>query len=140
MAEKKSKGKSEEEKAHVVSSAKVVKKPARKRTKKEKVSPLIREIGVLLETGKYAFGSRKAIVDAMLGKAKLFIVAERMDKHLKEDLERYAKKSGVKLIPFKGNSLELGAVCGKAYPISVISVYDAGKSKLLEWKDAGDRA
>ena len=117
--------------------AKEVKKPARKRVKKERVSPLIKEINVMLETGKYSFGFRKAYKELFVGNPQAVIIAEGSRKDIKEDIEKYAEEGDIPLLRFKGNSLELGSVCGKSYPISVIIVKDVGKSRILEIAEKG---
>jgi large subunit ribosomal protein L30e len=40
--------------------------------------------------------------------------------------------SNVPLIQFEGNSMELGSVCGKPFPVSVLSVFEEGSSNILE--------
>ncbi len=111
---------------------KTTKRPARKRTKKEKVSPVVKEITVMIETGKYVLGYRRAYKEMLLGNSKIVIVANGSRKDIKEDLVKYAEEGKIPLIEFKGNSLELGSICGKSHPVSVIVVFDQGKSKLLD--------
>ncbi len=108
------------------------KKPARKRVKKDRVSPLIKEINIMLETGKYSFGARRAKRELLVGETKVVILADKSKKEVKEDITYYCKKGNIPLITFEGTSLELGSVCGRAHPVSVIVVFDEGKSKLVE--------
>lgn len=125
--------KEKEEKKPKKTDKQEIKPPARKREKKERVSPIIKEIGVVLETGKYDFGSRKAKIETLKGEVKLLILAKIMDKHTREDLLHYSELSEIPQIDFEGNSLELGSVCGKSYPISALIIYDTGKSKIMQY-------
>jgi large subunit ribosomal protein L30e len=106
----------------------------RRKTKKEKEKPLTAAIRLAVESGKVEFGSRKGIKNNLLGKAKLFVVAENTPSTIKESMVHYSEVSGIRLIQFEGTSLELGSVCGRPFPVSVLSVYDAGTSHILDLK------
>jgi len=53
------------------------------------------ELRMLLKTGKVALGSRKAIKAALLGKAKLIILAENAPEDIRNDVLRYEKLSNI---------------------------------------------
>ncbi len=108
------------------------KKFVRKRkTKKEREDPLVREIRLTVESGKVEFGFRKATKNALFGKVKLFVVAENTPKDMADDVKHYASLSNVPVIEFKGTSVQLGSICGKPFPITVLSVFDEGNSDIL---------
>ena len=90
------------------------------------------ELRMLLKTGKVALGSRKAIKAALLGKAKLIILAENAPEDIRNDVLRYAKLSNIPVYIYKGTSVELGALCGKPFMVSAITVYDPGDSNILD--------
>ncbi len=108
---------------------KVVKK---RKSKKEKEDLLAHAIRLAVETGNVEFGAKTGIKDSLLGKAKLIVVAANTPKELYEDLSYYSKLSLIPIITFEGTSLELGSICGKPYSVSVLSVYNAGNSNIME--------
>ena len=63
---------------------------------------------------------------------KLFIVANNALRDIKAKIESRSKTSNVPLIQFEGSSMELGSVCGKPFPVSVLSVFEEGSSNILE--------
>ncbi len=104
----------------------------RRKSKKEREDPLVREIRLTVESGKVEFGYRKGVKNALLGKAKLFVLAKNTPSDIKDDVERYAKLSNIPVLVFNGTTMELGSVCGKPFPISVLSIYDEGNSDILK--------
>ena len=104
----------------------------RKKSKKDKEHPLASAIRLAVESGKVEFGSRKSLKNSILGKAKLFVIASNLPSDVKEDVLKYSKASETPVIEFEGNNMELGSICGKPFSVSVLSVYDAGASNLLE--------
>jgi len=108
------------------------KRVVRRRKTKEKENPLISAIRLAVESGKTEFGARTGIMASLLGKAKIFVVASNTPAHIKDKIMEYSKKAGIPVIQFPGNTLELGSVCGKPFSVSVLSVYDAGNSTILE--------
>lgn len=84
------------------------------------------ELKRAIDTGKVYFGIRQARKALKKGEAKLFVVASNCP--YVEELE----KSGVKVIKFEGHGLQLGAIAGKPYNISVMTIVDPGESKILE--------
>jgi large subunit ribosomal protein L30e len=101
----------------------------RKREKKEKISPLEKEIRLLIESGKIGFGTRKGLASVLLGKAKGIIFASNIPKETVEDIMYYSSmEEGLAQLPFAGTSIELGKLCGKPYPVSVIAIYEFGET------------
>ncbi|MFH0737856.1 MAG: 50S ribosomal protein L30e [Candidatus Micrarchaeota archaeon] len=104
----------------------------RRKTKKERENPLTMAVRLAVESGKVEFGARTGIAASILGKAKLFVVANNTPQDTKTKIEGYAKTSKVPVIEFEGNTMELGSVCGKPFPVSVLSVYEEGSSSIME--------
>ena len=119
----------EEEKPAKKKKKKVVR---RRKTKKEKEKPLTAAIRLAVESGKIRFGARNSIKDSLLGKAKLFVVATNVPSQIRERVEHYSEVSGIPVVRFDGTTLELGSVCGKPFPVSVLSVQDPGTSPILD--------
>ncbi len=113
---------------------KKVKKLVRKRKKKTKVSPVEKEIRLLIETGKVLIGSRKGLRELLVGNPKAVIYASNIPEELINDIEYYADEGNITRLKFPGTSLELGKLCGKPFPVSLITVYDEGESNLSKLK------
>ena len=50
-----------------------------------------------------------------------------------QDISRFCKLSNIPVVVYEGTSMELGTVAGRPHPISVLSIYDAGNSGILEF-------
>ena len=104
----------------------------RRKTKKDRENPITSALRLTVETGKVEFGSRTGLVASLLGKAKLFVVADNTPVDVRTKVTAYAEKSKIPVIVFEGTTMELGSVCGRPFPISVLSVYDAGTSNIMK--------
>jgi len=91
-----------------------------------------REIRRAVDTGKVAFGFKQSEKTLLSGKPELIVFCKNIQKPVKERLQEYATIAGVQCFVFEGNGLELGAVCGKPFVVSVLSILDLGKSNVLE--------
>ena len=102
----------------------------RRKTKKERENPLTMAVRLAVESGKVDFGGRAGIGSA--DNVRLFIVANNAPVGIREKIESRSKISNVPMIQFEGSSMELGSVCGKPFPVSVLSVFEEGSSNILE--------
>ena len=91
-----------------------------------------RSIRLAVDTGKVRLGSRDAVKAALNGEAKLIILAENCPDEAKGNIEHYSKMSGVPLYRYVGTSMDLGALCGKPFPIAALSILEAGNSDILD--------
>jgi large subunit ribosomal protein L30e len=119
----------EEEEAPKKKRKKVVR---RRKTRKERENPITTALRLTVESGKVEFGARTGMVAGLNGKAKLFVIAGNTPAQIKQKLTAAAETSKIPMIVFEGSSMELGAVCGKPFPVSVLSVYDAGTSNIMD--------
>nr|3LFO_A Chain A, 50S ribosomal protein L30e [Thermococcus celer] len=83
------------------------------------------------DTGKIVMGARKSIQYAKMGGAKLIIVARNARPDIKEDIEYYARLSGIPVYEFEGTSVELGTLLGRPHTVSALAVVDPGASAIL---------
>ncbi|ASA77104.1 MULTISPECIES: 50S ribosomal protein L30e [Thermococcus] len=83
------------------------------------------------ETGKIIMGAKKALQYAKMGGARMVIVAKNARPDIKEDIEYYAKLSGIPVYEFEGTSVELGTLLGRPHTVSALAVIDPGESKIL---------
>ncbi len=100
----------------------------RRKTTKEKEDPIISAIRLTVESGKVDFGARKGSKT----KAKLFVVADNTPGKIRDSVAKHAEGIKVPVIEFKGTTMQLGAVCGKPFPVSVLSVYEEGNSNIMK--------
>lgn len=104
----------------------------RRKTKKERENVLTAAVRLTVESGKVEFGARTGIAASILGKAKLFVVATNTPQEIRSKVEGFAKASKIPVIEFDGTTMELGSVCGRPFPVSVLSVYEEGSSNIME--------
>jgi ribosomal protein L30E len=84
------------------------------------------ELGRLKETGKFVLGERATAKLAKKGEIKAVIYAD--EPHLRA---RYQEiKTPKYSVPL--NSIQLGNIFGKPFPVSVIGVIDSGGSQFKE--------
>ena len=92
---------------------------------------LSKAIRLAVDTGKVDLGAQMTKRHALNGSSKLIILAKNCPAEVRNDITHYAQLSEVKLTEFTGTSLELGNVCGKPFPVSALSVLEAGNSDIL---------
>jgi len=92
-------------------------------------------IATTVKTGKVLFGANNAVKGIKLGRAKLVIVASNCPRSVMEDIKYYARFSDVPVIIYKGTSIDLGAVCGKPFMVSALTVREPGDSDILKLSD-----
>ena len=93
-------------------------------------------ISTTAKTGKIEVGANSAIKSARTKKAKLIIVASNCPQNVREDLEYYCKLSKIPVSIYKGSSLDLGAVCGKPFGVSALTIREPGDSDILKITEA----
>jgi len=91
-----------------------------------------KSIRMAVESGKVEFGARSGLMCALRGDAKMILVASNCPKPVREEIFNAAKKSDVSIKGVEFTSMELGSVCGKPYPISILAIMDAGNSEILK--------
>jgi len=104
----------------------------RRKTKKERENPITTAVRLAVESGKVEYGARTGVLASLKGKAKLFVVAGNTPADVREKVQNYAKISKIPVISFEGSSMELGSVCGRPFPVSVLSVYEEGTSNIMK--------
>lgn len=103
------------------------------------IAEVSREIRRAVDTGKAAFGFKQAEKILLKESAELVIFSNNASKPEKQRIQEYATIAGVPCYNFEGNGLELGAVCGKPFVVSVLSIQNPGKSKILTAIKAEER-
>ncbi len=88
-------------------------------------------ISVARKSGKTKLGMKYAIKAAKLKEAKAIVVASNAPKELREDLEYYARLSGVPIIEYPKTSQDLGVVCGRPHLTAAVTIINEGDSDIL---------
>ena len=91
-----------------------------------------KEIRRAVDTGKVIFGTKQSEKSLKNGSGKLIIIANNTPALVKEKLLSFAESGNTVPYIFEESGIELGSVCGKPFPISVMIIEDARKSKVLE--------
>ncbi|HEV2520451.1 MAG TPA: 50S ribosomal protein L30e [Thermoplasmata archaeon] len=89
---------------------------------------LAHALKVALQTGKVKIGVNETLESAKSGKARIVIVAKTCPA---EALQKGPKLGKVPLYHYEGTAVELGAACGRPYPISALAILDPGSSAIL---------
>jgi large subunit ribosomal protein L30e len=88
------------------------------------------QLGVIAKTGKVVLGEKETAKALLSGNPKLIVLSSFAKNHTKDRFGYYAKLAGVGSVVVEANSMELGSLCGKPYPVSVLAVLDAGEAVI----------
>ena len=91
-----------------------------------------KQIRMAVKTGKLDFGTKTALSQVRQSKAKLVILANNCPGTERDSIMYNADLSAVPIYIFQGSSLDLGALCEKPFPVSALTVREAGDSSILE--------
>jgi len=91
-----------------------------------------KEIRRAVDSGKVLFGAKQCEKSINTGEAKLLVTTSNVPMSLKEKNLAKAKIANIPVLEFKGNSLELGQVCGKPFNILFMAIKTPGKSSILK--------
>ncbi|MBN2101433.1 MAG: ribosomal L7Ae/L30e/S12e/Gadd45 family protein [Candidatus Aenigmarchaeota archaeon] len=80
------------------------------------------EIKKALEDEKAIMGTRQVTKNAKASSLSKIIYADNAPELTTERMKFYSKLSGVEVVIFKGNSVELGRLCGKPFGITVMGI------------------
>jgi large subunit ribosomal protein L30e len=89
-------------------------------------------IASAVKTGKVSFGTNAALQSAKVGKAKMIVLASNCPKEIKEQIEHYSKISEIRVIAYKGASMDLAEVCKKPFIVSALTIRETGDSEIMK--------
>ncbi|HEY6237805.1 MAG TPA: 50S ribosomal protein L30e [Thermoplasmata archaeon] len=89
---------------------------------------LAHALKVALQTGKVRVGVNEVLESARDKKARLLIVSKTCPSKLLTDEKKFER---IPIYHYEGTAVELGAACGKPFPISALAVLDPGTSAIL---------
>jgi large subunit ribosomal protein L30e len=85
-----------------------------------------------INSGKVAFGTKEAIQNAKTGKARLIMISSNIPTATQRDLHYYGKLSGVPIVRYRGDGVDLGLTCGKPFAVAALVIRELGNSELLK--------
>jgi len=88
------------------------------------------QLGKIIATGKVLLGEKETAKALLTANPQLIVLSSLAKKQVKDRIQYYAKLAGVETVTANVNSLELGSLCGKPHPVSVLTVLDAGDIDL----------
>jgi large subunit ribosomal protein L30e len=89
---------------------------------------LAHALKVALQTGTVKVGVHEVLDAARAKKARLLIVARTCPEKVLTGEKKFDR---IPIYHFEGTALELGAACGKPFPISALAVLEPGTSAIL---------
>ena len=93
-------------------------------------------IATTAKTGKLQLGAKKALKSAKTKKSKLIIFASNCPQKTREKIESFCRLSNIPVSIYNGDSADLGAVCGKPFKVSALSIREPGESNILKITEA----
>lgn len=96
------------------------------------MSDLNNDVRLAVDTGDVSLGHRDTLRAIHGNTAKAIVIAESGKRSMLDDINHLSKIAGVRIIIFKGGSMELGEICGKPYSINSLAVISPGNSKILD--------
>ncbi len=85
-----------------------------------------------INTGRFHLGSKVALREIRRGRALMAILSSNCPVEVRESIENHGKLSGIPVLRHQKDSLDLGVLCGRPFPVSTIVINDPGDSKILE--------
>lgn len=82
----------------------------------------IEELKRLIKTDKAVLGTERTLKLLKAGTAEQVFLSSNCPEHVKKDIEYYAKLVGTPVIILKYPNEEVGILCKKPYPVSVLSI------------------
>ena len=96
------------------------------------MSSVDHELRLALSTGRVQLGSKMAVREMRRGRARMAILSSNCPTENAESIETYGRLSEIPVLTHAKDSVDLGVLCGKPYPVSAIVINDPGDSRILE--------
>ncbi|VVB56603.1 50S ribosomal protein L30e [uncultured archaeon] len=110
---------------------------ATKSTASTDSAALAKAIRMCTESGEIVMGARESMQSVRHGKGQVLVLAANAPADNASDVRRYCALSSLPIVEFAGTSMELGSICGKPFPVSMLLVLDAGNSSIMEMAKKG---
>lgn len=83
----------------------------------------------IVKKGKVVFGQRQVKKSIEEGKSKLVVIAKNCP--FLGEMKSYADTKNAQIYETTASSVDLGALCGKTFAVSVFSIIDDGEANVL---------
>lgn len=80
------------------------------------------EIQSAIKSGNAIIGMRESMKHIRNSAPKIIVITENVPATLEKEIKHNAKISNVRLEVFNGSSRDLGTICGKPFPVSVLVI------------------
>jgi large subunit ribosomal protein L30e len=91
------------------------------------------ELRLAFSTGKVQIGSKESIRSLQRNRAKIAIISNNCPKDIKENIKTLGSLGSITVLEHNRDSIELGELCGKPFPVSAIVINEPGDSKILDF-------
>lgn len=96
-------------------------------------------VRMAVDTGRVLLGRNESFRSLNAGNSRLIIFSSNLPADVKISVSKRASLAGISTYEFDGSSKELGSICGKPYPVSVISVVEEGDSEILSLSEGSGK-
>lgn len=90
------------------------------------------QLRLALSTGRIQVGSKQAVRDMRSGRAIMAIISSNCPINFRKAIEKHGELGNIPVWHHDKDSVELGMLCGKPYPVSSIVINEPGDSKILD--------
>eukprot|EP00933_Yihiella_yeosuensis_P074236 TRINITY_DN83082_c0_g1_i1.p1 TRINITY_DN83082_c0_g1~~TRINITY_DN83082_c0_g1_i1.p1 ORF type:complete len:113 (+),score=15.44 TRINITY_DN83082_c0_g1_i1:38-376(+) len=104
--------------------------PMKKSTKKAGES-VNAKLALVTKSGKYTLGYKTTLKTLREGKSLVVIISDNCPPLQKSEIEYYAMLGRTSVFHYPGSNNTLGTACARLFPVSVLSITDAGDSDIL---------
>jgi large subunit ribosomal protein L30e len=95
------------------------------------MADLTKDLRLAIDTGEVSFGNKIVVKAISDDKVKAVVVARKGKRDLVDDTVHMCNIASIRVVYFNGNSLELGAACGKPFSVNSLAILSAGNSNIL---------
>jgi len=83
----------------------------------------------IVKKGSVVFGQRQTKISVDQGNAKLVVLSDNCP--FMDTVKTHAESKDIPIYKTKANSVELGALCGKTFAVSVFAILDDGGDNIV---------
>jgi len=96
------------------------------------MSSIDHELRLALSTGRVQLGSNTAERELRRGRARIVILSSNIPEEKADTMKRYGNLADIPVLQHNKDSMDLGILCGKPYPVSALIINDPGDSRILD--------
>ena len=95
------------------------------------MSSIDNELRIAISTGRVSLGSKTAMREMRRGRPKMAIISSNCPEEMRFRIGNYGRLANIPVLHHQKDSLDLGLLCGKPFPVSAIVINDPGDSRIL---------